>query len=68
MDEIITRFEKMIDGFELDVTEELVTIADYRREFNNYYCDLVDVLVWGESDSLIPKQTFEILDNLHNGV
>ena len=36
MDEIITRFEKMIDGFELDVTEELVTIADYRRWFNDY--------------------------------
>ena len=68
MDEIITRFEKMIDGFELDVTEELVTIADYRREFNDYYCDKVDVLMWGETDSLIPKQTFEILDNLHTSV
>ena len=65
MDEIITRFEKMIDGFELDVTEELVTIADYRRWFNDYYCDKVDVLMWGETDSILPKQTFEILDNLH---
>jgi len=63
MDEIITRFEKMIDGFELDVTEELVTIADYRRWFNDYYCDKVDVLMWGETDSILPKQTFEILDN-----
>ena len=68
MDDIITRFEKMIDGFELDVTEKLVTIADYRRDFNNYYCDQVDVLMWGETDSLIPKQTFEILDNLHSTV
>ena len=68
MDEIITRFEKMIDGFELDVTEELVTIADYRRWFNDYYCDKVDVLMWGETDALIPKQTFQILDNLHNNV
>jgi len=49
----------------LDVTEELVTIADYRRWFNDYYCDKVDVLMWGESDSLIPKQTFEVLDLLH---
>jgi hypothetical protein len=65
MDEIITRFEKMIDGFELDVTEELITIADYRRWFNDYYCDKVDVLMWGETDSLLPKQTFQILDNLH---
>ncbi len=68
IDKIITRFEKMIDGFELDVTEELVTIADYRRWFNDYYCDKVDVLMWGETDALLPKQTFEILDNLHNGV
>ena len=66
MDEIITRFEKMIGGFELDITDKLVTIADYRREFNDYYCQHVDVLMWGETDSLIPRQTFEVLDNLHN--
>jgi len=65
MDEIISKFEKMIGGFELDVTDKLVTIADYRRWFNDYYCDKVDVLMWGESDSLIPKQTFEVLDLLH---
>ena len=65
VDKIITRFEKMIDGFELDVTEELVTIADYRRWFNDYYCEKVDVLMWGETDSILPKQTFEVLDNLH---
>ena len=44
------------------------TIADYRREFNEKYCEEVDVLMWGESDSLIPKQTFQILDNLHTEV
>jgi len=46
-------------------SEEFYTIADYRREFNDKYCEEVDVLMWGETDSLIPKQTFEILDNLH---
>ena len=65
IDKIITRFEEMIDGFELDVTEELVTIADYRRWFNDYYCEEVDVLMWGETDSILPKQTFQVLDNLH---
>lgn len=44
------------------------TIADYRREFNDKYCEEVDVLMWGETDSLIPTQTFEILDNLHSEV
>ena len=45
--------------------KHLVTIADYRREFNDKFCDHVDVLVWGESDMLVPKQMFEVLDILH---
>ena len=48
--------------------EQVYTIADYRRDFNDKYCTEVDILMWGESDALIPRQTFEILDNLHNGV
>tara|TARA_B100000029_G_scaffold505049_1_gene585040 strand:+ start:17469 stop:18479 length:1011 start_codon:yes stop_codon:yes gene_type:complete len=46
--------------------DRLFTIADYRREFNEKYCDKVDILMWGESDSLIPRQTFQIIDNLHS--
>ena len=46
-------------------TDGIYTIADYRREFNDKYCEDVDVLMWGESDSLIPRQTWEVLDNLH---
>jgi len=48
--------------------KDIYTIADYRRDFNEKYCDEVDVLMWGESDSLIPRQTFEILDGLHSQV
>ena len=48
--------------------KDIYTIADYRREFNEKYCSKVDVLMWGESDSLIPRQTWEILDNLHSAV
>ena len=48
--------------------EEIYTIADYRRDFNDKYCEKVDVLMWGESDSLIPRQTFQILDSLHTSV
>jgi hypothetical protein len=51
--------------FKTIITNELVTIADYRREFNDKYCEQVDVLVWGESDMLIPKQAFVVLDHLH---
>ena len=45
-----------------------LSIADYRREFNEKYCEEVDVLMWGETDAILPSQTFEILDNLHNEV
>ena len=50
------------------IKDELFTIADYRRWFNDYYCEHVDVLVWGESDMLVPKQTFIVLDHLHQNV
>ena len=32
-------------------SEEFYTIADYRREFNDKYCEEFDVLMWGETDS-----------------
>ena len=70
MSELESKFEKLIDKFDVDInfrkTDNLYTIADYRRWFNDYYCEKVDVLVWGESDSLLPRQMFTILDNLHN--
>lgn len=46
----------------------IYTIADYRREFNEKYCEETEVLMWGESDSLIPTQTWYILDGLHDSV
>ena len=46
--------------------DPIYTIADYRREFNDVYCQLADVLMWGESDALIPKETFQILESLHS--
>jgi hypothetical protein len=55
-------------GFKYNAFEDLFTIADYRRTFNTLYCTQVDVLVWGESDMLVPKQMFIIIDNLHQSV
>ena len=43
----------------------LHSISDYRRLFNTNYCSLTDVLIWGETDAILPKQMFVILDNLH---
>ena len=57
------------DNFSVIFTyDKIYTIADYRRDFNDKYCTEVDVLMWGETDSLVPKQTFLILDNLHQTI
>ena len=51
-----------------EISNSMYTIADYRRDFNDKYCTEVDVLMWGETDALIPRQTFQVLDNLHTSV
>jgi len=35
-------------NIESSITEKLYTIADYRRDFNDKYCDKAEVLFWGE--------------------
>ena len=68
VDQILVKFDKAykyIDIVSGINKTDLITIADYRRKFNDRYCEQVDVLMWGESDMLVPKQTFNILDNLH---
>jgi hypothetical protein len=40
------------------------TMVDYRRDLNYFRCQDHDYVIWGESDCLIPFQTFEILDYL----
>lgn len=49
----------------VDIRQDLYTIADYRREFNTNFCVHADVLIWGESDMLLPKPMFVVLDSLH---
>lgn len=44
----------------------LYAIADYRRDFNYYNCNNYDYLMWGETDSLFPKQLFESLETIKN--
>ena len=71
MDEIVTIFNQnmmslsslgwKVTSNNLVVTDDLISIADYRRKFNEKYCDEVDVLIWGESDSLLPKEMFIML-------
>jgi len=55
----------LLDFENVRLNYNLHTIADYRRDFNEKYCNKVDVLIWGESDAILPKQMFTVLDNLH---
>ena len=66
MNKCIDKIESICNFGNVRYTDDLHTIADYRRLFNTNYCDQVDVLIWGESDALLPKQMFTILDNLHH--
>jgi len=58
--------ELRLEGYNItsNITEELYTIADYRRDFNQKYSKLADTLMWGESDMLVPSQAIETLLSL----
>ena len=76
MYDIKKEFIRVCDSLENDInlkldyniTQDLYTIADYRRDFNEKYCELVDVLFWGESDMLVPSQAMETILSLHEAV
>lgn len=44
---------------------EFFNIAAFRRDFTWDWSDKVDMVLWGECDSLFPSQTLSILDQLH---
>ena len=71
VNKILTAFDDMYDYIN-SVNginkKHLVTVSDYRREFNSNYCEQADVLIWGESDAILPKQMFIVLDSLHQQV
>jgi len=77
LDELVDRFKTMVSPLKklvkkydvrCRINEDFITIAHYRRWFLDEYCTEVDVLVQGETDALIPKQTFTVLDMLHQQV
>ncbi len=40
------------------------SMVNYRRDLNYFGCQEYDLIIWGESDCLIPAQTFIVLDQL----
>ena len=41
-----------------------LTMVDFRRDLNYYGCRDNDFVIWGESDCLIPPETFQTLEQL----
>lgn len=41
-------------------------IADYRRDLNYNYCTEFDFVLWGETDSFWPRETFSIIEQVNN--
>ena len=48
----------------IDNDNEWYTQTTYRRDFNANYCNKVDILMWGETDSCFPKEAFAALESL----
>ena len=48
----------------IDNDLEFYTQTNYRREFNTKYSYICDYLIWGETDSLIPKESILALEQL----
>lgn len=75
-DELKNRFYEQMDRLKqlgvnvvtkiYDNDDELYCIADYRRDFNYFNCNKYDYLIWGETDSLFPKQFFDALESIKN--
>lgn len=48
-----------------DDNNTVYNIAGYRRDLNYNYCDIVDFVLWGETDSLWPKETFQSIESVN---
>jgi len=72
--ELNNRFYQQVDRIErigckliIDIKDnnvEVYNIADYRRDLNYNYCTQNNFVLWGETDSLWPKETFFIIEKI----
>jgi len=65
---IYSKIEKLerkynFDSLFYEDNDNPYTMADYRRDLNNK-CNAFDYVIWGESDCLMPRQTFGVLEQL----
>ena len=44
--------------------DPIYNIPGYRRDLNHNYCEDVDFVLWGETDSLFPKETLSTIESV----
>lgn len=61
-----------LDGLDINIeqsvfmdSDSLYGIGSYRRELNYRYCNTHDYVIWGESDCLVPKNLFKIIEKIN---
>jgi hypothetical protein len=47
-----------------DNTDDFHNIAQYRRDLNYHWCEKVDYVIWGETDSLFPEYGLVIIEEI----
>jgi hypothetical protein len=70
MTSIYTKIEKLQRKYDFESLfyeddNKPYTMADYRRDLNNK-CNDYDYVIWGESDCLMPKEMFGVLETIKN--
>lgn len=60
----IAELEKIVDvNVSIYNTEnDFYNIAQHRRDLNDGWCQHVDFVIWGETDSLFPAETFDAIE------
>lgn len=60
----IAKLEKITDvNVSIFNTEnDFYNIAQHRRNLNDGWCPYVDFVIWGETDSLFPAETFDVIE------
>ena len=46
--------------------DEPITMVDYRRDLNYLNCKKHDYIIWGETDALLPKEMFRVLESIRD--
>jgi hypothetical protein len=63
----ILRIEQLGANVIIDIKTNdnpVYNIADYRRDLNYNYCSWFDFVLWGETDSLWPRETLQIIEQI----